>query len=304
MNDSLHSQDKHPLYDLLLLTFFCFLGGMVFSFLGVLIFSIFFNEQSLLDVISGGQLYQNIYFLRCVQIFSSIGIFIFGPVLFTVSKKYPFTNYYQFYKPTNPILIILSITVLFAALPLIEWLTAWNNKMVLPESLKGIEIWMRQKEDEAMTLTKQLLIMKSYTDFAINLLMIAIIPAIGEELLFRGGIQQIFGKWFGNPHIAIWLAAIIFSAIHVQFYGFIPRMFLGALFGYLLFWGKSLWYPIIGHFINNGSAVIMAFIYQQNGKGIEEIEKTDNFPAYGYLFSALFTLVLLYNFYQKSRNRV
>ena len=176
--------------------------------------------------------------------------------------------------------------------------------MVLPESLKGLEIWMRQKEDEAMTLTKQLLIMKGYTDFAINLLMIAIIPAIGEELLFRGGIQQIFGKWFGNPHIAIWLAAIIFSAIHVQFYGFIPRMFLGALFGYLLFWGKSLWYPIIGHFINNGSAVIMAFIYQQNGKSIEEIEKTDNFPAYGYLFSALFTLVLLYNFYQKSRNRL
>src|SRR5690606_9694418 len=130
----------------------------------------------------------------------------------------------------------------------------------------------------------------SYSALAINLLMIAIIPAIGEELLFRGGIQNIFYKWFKNPHIAIWAAAILFSAIHVQFYGFIPRMLLWALFGYLLVWGKSIWYPIIGHFINNGSAVVTAFIYQQQGKSIDELDKGDTFPMAGYIFSAIFTL--------------
>lgn len=225
MNDSLHYQDKHPLYELLILTFFCFLGGIVFSFFGSITYLIFFGSHLSLTSLSGEGLYQNVNFLRCIQIFSSLGIFIVGPLSFSKFRKYKFATYFQFTKQTELILILLSIAILFASLPLIEYLGNLNSKMSFPESLKALEYWMRQKEDEAMMLTKQLLIMKDYKDLVINLLMIAIIPAIGEELLFRGAVQTIFIKWFSNPHIAIWLAAIIFSAIHVQFYGFIPRMF-------------------------------------------------------------------------------
>ena len=303
MNDSLYSQDRHPLYEVLILTFFCILGGLLFSCIGLLSFSVFFHKGSWLELMLGGQMLTNIQFLRCIQIASSIGVFIAGPLAFAQFKKSPIARYYQFSTAVKPNLALLSAIILFIALPFIEFLTSWNAKMVLPEALHGLELWMKAKEEEAMRLTKQLLLMESYMDLGINLLMIAIIPAIGEELLFRGGIQQILQRWFKNAHIAIWITAVIFSAIHVQFYGFIPRMFLGALFGYLLLWGKNIWYPIIGHFINNGSAVMMAFIYQQNGKNIDEIEKVDNFPLYGYLFSALFTLVLLYNFYQKSKNQ-
>jgi hypothetical protein len=170
--------------------------------------------------------------------------------------------------------------------------------MVLPEFLKGLEQWMREKEQQAAVLTKQLLVMKSFSDYLLNLLMIAIIPAIGEELLFRGALQNIVYKWFYNPHVAIWISAIIFSAIHVQFFGFFPRMFLGALFGYFLWWSGSLWFAIWGHFLNNGLAVTMAFILQLQGKSIDEIEKTDTFQIWGYLLSAIITLVLLLKFYQ------
>lgn len=300
MNDSLYHQEKHPLYELIILVFFCFLGGLIFSFLGFLTYLLFFSDKPFVNAISDGVFYQDTNFLRTIQIFSSLGIFIIGPVFFTKIRKYKFDHFYQFNGPLSVLLIFFSAAILFASLPFIEFLSAWNNKMSLPDFLKSLEYWMRQKEDEAAVLTKQLLLMKNYGDLAINLLMIAIIPAVGEELLFRGGIQTILIKWFKNPHFGIWLAAIAFSAIHLQFYGFIPRLFLGALFGYLLLWGKSIWYPIIGHFINNGSAVITAFFYQQNGKGLDELEKTDNFPGFLYVFSALFTLVLLYRFYQKS----
>ncbi|TAF81977.1 MAG: CPBP family intramembrane metalloprotease, partial [Sphingobacteriales bacterium] len=130
------------------------------------------------------------------------------------------------------------------------------------------------------------------------LLMIAILPAIGEELFFRGTIQNIFTALFKNPHVAVWLTAILFSAIHLQFYGFLPRMFLGALFGYLFIWGKSIWLPILGHFLNNGFAVIMAFRLQQEGKSISELDNAFSPSWYAILCSIVFTFACI-NIYFK-----
>jgi membrane protease YdiL (CAAX protease family) len=173
--------------------------------------------------------------------------------------------------------------------------------MHLPAFLNDLEKWMRQQEDQLATLTQRFLYMPSAVDLAINLLMIALIPAIGEELLFRGCLQPIFGRLAKNAHVGIWLAAIVFSAIHLQFYGFIPRMLLGALFGYLYYYGNSLWYPILGHFLNNGSAVVAVFIYQQNGLSVAEAMKQDGagrFHLIGVVLSAAISIFLLYKFYQ------
>jgi membrane protease YdiL (CAAX protease family) len=111
-----------------------------------------------------------------------------------------------------------------------------------------------------------------------------------------------------NAHAGIWLAAIVFSAIHLQFYGFIPRMLLGALFGYLYYYGNSMWYPILGHFLNNGSAVVAVYLYQQKGLSVAEAMKQDN-PADSryYLLtvflSAAISVFLLYKFYQITRQK-
>jgi len=124
----------------------------------------------------------------------------------------------------------------------------------------GIETWMKNAEEQAGELTEAFLKVETVGGLLFNIFMIAFLPAIGEELLFRGVIQRIFTRWTQNVHWGIWISAILFSALHMQFYGFIPRMLLGVLFGYLLVWSGSMWLPIIAHFINNGVAVVIMYL--------------------------------------------
>ena len=126
--------------------------------------------------------------------------------------------------------------------------------------MAGIEQWMKETEENAEKFTKAFLKMETTGDLLLNMVMIALIPAIGEELLFRGVLQRLFSEWTKNAHWGVFIAAVLFSAIHIQFYGFLPRMVLGVLFGYLFIWSRSLWLPIFGHFVNNGAAVIFAYL--------------------------------------------
>lgn len=297
------STHPHPLIELVQLLVYSLLGGFIFSFTGILLYGMItgIDLLTLFQAVGAGI---DLNFLKTIQIFSSIGMFIAGPLAFATFNKYKSWDYFHFNQPIYINLILLVLAIMLCGLPLLEWLTTTNQKMALPEFLKGVENWMRTKEDEAAELTKQLLVMKSYGDLALNMLMIAIIPAIGEELLFRGGMQNIFARLFKNKHLAIWATAIIFSAIHVQFFGFFPRMLLGVLFGYLLVWGGSIWLPILAHFINNGLAVTIAFVMQQQGKNMDEIEKVTAFPIIGYILSAIISLVLLVKYYQYSKKEI
>ncbi|MCK5209782.1 MAG: CPBP family intramembrane metalloprotease, partial [Cyclobacteriaceae bacterium] len=130
--------------------------------------------------------------------------------------------------------------------------------------------------------------------FILAIIVIAVIPGVGEELLFRGFIQNILKRIFKNDHIAIWVAAILFSAIHFQFYGFIPRMLLGALFGYLYVWTGNLLIPIVAHFLNNSISLFALYIYQKGLIDID-VESTEALPTvYIIIFSALFAIALIY----------
>ena len=162
---------------------------------------------------------------------------------------------------------------------------------------------MRNKEDTAKEFANNLLVMHTQNALLINLLMLAIIPAVGEELFFRGCLQRIFSRWVGNQHVGIWIVAFIFSAIHLQFFGFLPRMLLGALFGYLLLWGGSLYVPIFAHFINNAMVVIVSYVYQQQGISMDQIGRTEPSNWYICLFSFAVTTILLYGFYIRSLNQ-
>ena len=139
-----------------------------------------------------------------------------------------------------------------------------NGEMNLPSSLKGLQDWMEMTEAQASKITKLLLGNTGVSDLLINLIVIAIIPAIGEELLFRGVIQKLFTELANSKGFAVILTAVLFSALHMQFFGFLPRFALGVLLGFLYVWSGSLWVPITAHFINNAMAVILTW-YMERG---------------------------------------
>ena len=145
------------------------------------------------------------------------------------------------------------------ALPAVNWLKSLNDMVVLPHFMSGVELWMQQMEHQSELLTEKFLSVSSYSALALNLLVMAAIPALGEELFFRGILQTVLGEKL-NRHLAVWITAFIFSAIHLQFYGFLPRFLLGAALGYLFLFSGSIWASIVAHFINNALAVLLFFL--------------------------------------------
>ncbi|MFK7936534.1 MAG: lysostaphin resistance A-like protein [Saprospiraceae bacterium] len=182
--------------------------------------------------------------------------------------------------------VIAGAALMVAAFPLVQ-LSLWlNQQLPLPE-------WMMTMENDTGDMIKGLLVMDSPVELLFNLLIIAVLPGLGEELVFRGLIQQSFRKWFGNPHVAIWVTAFIFSAIHFQFAGFLPRMILGALLGYLFYWTNNLWVPIVAHFVTNGLQVIGAFAAKDLLGDLEQAEVEPNWLAAA-VSVVLVTLIVRY----------
>lgn len=186
--------------------------------------------------------------------------------------------------------------------PFSGYLQSLNEEMKLPEALKSLEEFMKGMEENGKVLTEYLTTFNSTAQFIIALIVIAIIAGIGEELIFRGLLQRKLLLLTQNPHVAIWLAAAIFSAIHFQFYGFLPRLALGALFGYLYYWSGNIWVPIFGHILNNGLAVIIMHLVHLK-KVSPEIEKLDTVPMPYLILSTILCMGLLY-FFKKQTEQV
>ncbi|MCD8193889.1 MAG: CPBP family intramembrane metalloprotease [Tannerellaceae bacterium] len=157
--------------------------------------------------------------------------------------------------PDGNIFLLAFISLLLLS-PVINLTALLNKAMTLPPFLKGVEEWMMAQEKAAEELTWVLLSEPGILPLLANLFVVAVVAAITEEFLFRGALQRIFYRWTKNTHAAIWITAFVFSSIHLQFYGFLPRMLLGAFFGYLLVWSKSIWLPVFIHFIHNGMIVV------------------------------------------------
>jgi membrane protease YdiL (CAAX protease family) len=298
MPDS-RSTGRHPLLSLLLLLLLIFIGGIVFTLLGAVIGGTIYGFPALLKFL-GGDMVSNIGLTKLIQITSSIGMFIIPAIVFARLENKEWKDYLKL-NPFIPILFLLTVLLMFFSVPLMELSVKINQGMKLPGFLRGLEEWMRLKEDQTAELTKQLLTMKTFSSLIVNLFMLAVIPAIGEEFIFRGSLQRVLKQLFGNHHVAIWLTAILFSAIHMQFYGFIPRMLLGAMFGYLLFWSNTIWLPILAHFINNATAVLTAYVYQQQGKDLSQLDQPEKSSWLIYLASLILTITMLWYFHQRAQ---
>jgi len=199
---------------------------------------------------------------------------------------------FQYKSKPDPKIWILAFVLVLAFIPLNSKFIEWNAAMTFPDALSGLEIWMKEKEEQLAVLTKFLTTYDHFSQLLIALFVVVLLPAWGEETLFRGIIQRKLGLQWKNAHLAIWVSAAIFSAIHFQFYGFIPRMLLGAVFGYLYYWTGSLWIAVFAHFINNGFVLVMVYLY--NIKVLDlNIEETKTMPWLTVLVSLFVTAGIL-----------
>lgn len=156
--------------------------------------------------------------------------------------------------------IILAALCLLVAIPAMNMIIDWNAHLQLPDSMSDIERWMKRMETETGNTIAMMVNGESVMSLVMLILVVGIMAGFSEELFFRGTIQRMMITARVNAHVAIWITAIIFSAIHMQFYGFVPRMLLGAMFGYMAWWSGSLWPAITGHITNNTVAAIVMWM--------------------------------------------
>lgn len=183
------------------------------------------------------------------------------------------------------------------AMPAYNVIIDWNANMHFPESMSALESAMRHAEDAAAAMSETILADSSILGLITGILVVGIITGIGEELFFRAGLQRLLGERM-SKHVAIWTAAIIFSIMHFQFFGFVPRMLLGAYFGYLYVWTGTIWVPIFAHAFNNSLVVVMSWL-QARGVEVTEIEQIGiNGDGWPWLAMVSVVLTILFFYYR------
>ncbi len=225
--------------------------------------------------------------MKVLQIMNMAGGLLLPAVLYLWLVTPDDEKLVGFHRMDSPMLIVLSVILVLLAQPLIGWSAELNNLLSMPKWLSCVEKWMKDAETQGQVITDAFLATTSASGLAVNIFMIAILPAFAEELLFRGVLASLFKKWTNNIHIAACLSAIIFAAIHLQFYGFLPRFLLGAAFAYLFFWSGSLWLPIAAHFTNNLLSVVVEFLFR---KGIISTN-AENFGTDNEMWLTLISIV-------------
>ena len=217
--------------------------------------------------------------LKWIQFAQSAAMFLLPPLCMAYLWSQEPMKWLKVDKFQSLKVSVCAVLLMLVALPAINLLAYINELMTLPAFLEPLEVWMKTQEETAKHLTEQFMNTTTFNGLIINISLMALLPAVAEELTFRGVLQRLFqGSKVSDsptakaPHLAIWCTAILFSAIHMQFYGFVPRMLMGALFGYMLVWTGSLWVPILMHFTNNAMAVILYFVAQRADWDMEKVD--------------------------------
>lgn len=244
---------------------------------------------------------RNIAILKVLQIIMSLLGFLFSALLLAYLFSPNSSQYLSMErKPDNKFLIGAFILV-FVVFPFINMLGALNQQLAFPDFMKGFEQALTQKDEQNEKIMESFLSDTNVPGLLINIFMIGVIPAIGEELFFRGVLQRIFSGMTRNYHWGIWITAILFSLVHSKVFTFLPILILGALFGYLLVWTKSIWVPILAHFVNNTAAVLLYYLSNTDKIKEETLDygaTSDVWPFV--LVSAVLTGVLIWYFYKNA----
>ncbi len=287
-------REHPPLLQLILIFSLCIASGGLFTLLAL----------QLAETVTGipGQLVpfwlenpeaRFIPYIWWMQSMSAVGLLVVPGLVWSY--------YYDYNTPWEPLglqhptkfkVYAATAVLMLIILPLVYAIYAFNQSMALPEAWSELEKSLQNAEATSQQTITLLLSATGWTGFVFNLIVIALLPALSEELIFRGVLQNIVRNSSGNPHLAIWLAAFVFSAVHMQWYGFLPRMLLGALFGYLYFWSGQLSLAVLAHFVNNAIAVLFEYAAKTGQAPVTETELLQS-PWWLVLLSALFTGILL-----------
>jgi membrane protease YdiL (CAAX protease family) len=263
-----------PFAQLMFSAFVMVVSVLVFMFVAMIVAIPFFGMGNLMSSLSasGMNTPEGIGFLKYFQVVQSVGLFVVPPFVLAWLFHGNASEYLMIDRTTGWRTYLFAVLSLLMVVPFINFIGAINSQMKLPESLSGLEEWMRTMEDAAKVIVEKFMKVESISGLLFNIFMIAMLPALGEELMFRGVIQRIITNWSKNYHWGIWITAFLFSAMHMQFYGFLPRMALGAMFGYLLVWTGTMWVPILAHFVNNTMGVLGYYLIEKGAisKDVEE----------------------------------
>lgn len=260
-------QQKSYWIQLLVLLLFMIGGLLIFSALGELIILLIYHTPNMLEASDP------VTAIRISQMITTIGAFLVPALLFAYCQdrmwfNYNFANRKPPYSMTN-IVLILSITLL----PVVGVLSSFNQNIMPQEGT--IAEFMRNMEEAANHILELVTSQHSTWDLIANLLIFALLAGVCEEFFFQGALQPLMMKWTKNPHVGILITALIFSALHFQFYGFIPRFLLGVYLGYLFFWSRSLWLPILAHVLHNALSILVDYTLQGRGIDTNNLQYTD-----------------------------
>ena len=297
----LHSQS--PIVKLFFLLVLSIGGLSVFLFFAALMMKLiwgisFLSDPSVLENLSDPYIVDA---NRFMLIFQHIGFFILPSLVFLyVGTKDP-RNFILWKRQFQFSTLFIVVGILLFLAPFVNLLISWNEAMHLPDFLSSVEANMRLMEDSAGRLTDALVSMNTPNELIYMIFIVAVLPAIGEELMFRGIVQRLLSQQFKSYHIGIWITALLFSALHFQFFGFFPRVFLGAVLGYLLIFSGNIIYPMIAHFFNNFSSLVLAYMIQHKIIG-DEIETIGGQQEWLYILPGLIVSGLLFYFLWRKRS--
>lgn len=300
--EDFQNDQRSPWRDLMFLLFYSLCCTFVVQLI-VIAFGAVLN-QGISGLIGGENsfLESSSFFRYSLAASSSIGVFLLPVMWLQHSNKE--IDFFIAQRATDWRTYLLAVSVMVAFIPLMDVIAEWNKEMSLPESIKHIEEWMRRQEDSAAGLTEDLIMVSTIDKLLLNILFIAVLPGIAEEFFFRGALQNIFTRIFKNPHLSIWVVGIVFSAIHIQFYGFLPRMILGVFLGYFFLWTGNIWVSVFIHFLNNASVVVAAFFYARNGKNYTEfVNEGLSYSIIVYLGSLIFSVFFIFAMYRYTQNK-
>jgi len=225
--------------------------------------------------------------MRGMQLLQTLGLFLFPAIVCAWLFSDNYREYLNIDQPIYIPVVVWTVISIIVVNPFLNWTYALNQQMVFPEALKGLENWMKESEAAAARLTELLLDTNHIPTIVLNFLIICVLAGICEEFMFRGLLQTLFGKAIRNPHIVIWVIAILFSAIHFQFYGFITRMLLGAWMGYLMYYTKTIWIPVLAHFTNNFLGIATYYTFRNTPDTMQQIDTIGSGSTWWLAFASL-----------------
>ena len=260
-------QEKPYWIQLLVLGLFLIGGILISSALAELLVLLIYGTPVMLDASDP------VTAIRLSQTVITLGTFLLPSLLFAYCQNRQWFDYNAANRRPNQSMVNMVLILSVTLLPVVGVLASFNQSIMPHEG--AVAEFMSKLEESANEILGIVTAQRSSWDLISNLLVFAVLAGICEEFFFQGALQPLLTRWTKNPHIGIILTALIFSTLHFQFYGFIPRLLLGVYLGYLFYWSRSLWLPILAHVLHNALSLMVDFTLQGRGIDTDNMQFTD-----------------------------